>query len=452
MTPQLETARAIADAVLYEGYLLYPYRASAKKNQVRWQWGVLVPPAYAADGHGERDHSHTEVLLEPGWGEADPVLHLRLRFLQLQSRAVQDTAGQSVEKLAVDGVEISDWDEAVEREHDVVVRLSELAELDGGYVAEVRLDGGEVVEEVPDGRVVRTHWPLSAELRLRTTELPGPYGVRQLTMDVVNTSPWAEADVPRDRAMRHSLVAAHTVLALTGARFLSMLEPPEWAKGYVEHCRNDGTFPVLVGEAGSADVMLASPIILYDHPRIAPESPGDLFDGTEIDEILTLRTLALTDEEKREARATDPRARALMDRIDQMPGEVMERLHGAVRYLEGMAGARREPDDIETIATPGTPWWDPGADASVNPETDSVLVAGVAVAKGSKVVLRPGVKRADAQDMFLIGRSATVQAVFLDVDGDNHVAVTIDDDPGAELAASHGRYRYFAPEELEPAT
>jgi hypothetical protein len=466
----MDVAKAIADAVLYEGYLLYPYRASAKKNQVRWQWGVLVPSSYATAGHGEHDRSRTEVLVEPDWDVTDPVLHVRLRFLQLQSRAVQDVEGRRVDTLVVDGVEMGNWDEAIEREHDAVVQLSELAG-EAPYIIDVQVPGGELVEEVHgpvSGRVVRTRWPLHTQLRLQTRELPGPYGVLQLTMEVVNVSGWTEQDATRDYALRHSLVAAHTVLALTGARFLSMLEPPEWATGYVEHCRNEGTFPVLVGEPGSGDVLLASPIILYDYPQIAPESPGELFDGTEIDEILTLRTLALTDEEKREARATDPKARALMDRIDGMPSEVLERLHGAVRYLEDMAGprasaqassespssgidTRREPDAIETITTPGTPWWDPGADSSVNPETDSVIVQGIPVSKGSRVVLRPGMKRADAQDMFLVGRSATVQAVFLDVDGDNHVAVTLDDDPGSELAAAHGRYRYFAPDELEPA-
>ncbi|MBV8996159.1 MAG: hypothetical protein JO287_21215, partial [Pseudonocardiales bacterium] len=218
----------------------------------------------------------------------------------------------------------------------------------------------------------------------------------------------------------------------------------------VGSCRNERTWPVMVGESGRRDVLLISPIILYDYPQIAPESAGDLFDGTEIDEILTLRTMTLTDEEKAEARATDERARALMDRVDSMPPEMLDKLHGAIRYLGETPGIRKEPDPIETITTPGTPWWDPGADASVDPETDSVTIAGVEVAKGSKVMLMPGSRRAAAQDMFLEGRTATVAAVLLDVDGNTHVAVTIDDDPGAEISAAHGRFRYFAPDELAP--
>jgi hypothetical protein len=285
---------------------------------------------------------------------------------------------------------------------------------------------------------------------LSARRLEGPYGLLQLTVEVVNTAQWADPEAGRHVALRHSLIAAHTVLAVTDGEFISLLDPPQWAKLAVEVCRNERTWPVMIGEAGRRDVVLISPIILYDYPTIAPESPGDLFDGTEIDEILTLRTMTLTDEEKAEARATDDRVRKLMDRVDSMPPEMLDKLHGAIRYLGESPGTRKEPDSIETITTPGTPWWDPAADASVDPDTDSVVIAGVEVAKGSRVVLNPGFRRTDAQDMFLAGRTATVAAVLLDVDGNTHVAVTIDDDPGAEISALHGRFRYFAPEELAP--
>jgi hypothetical protein len=428
MTAPMDIARQIADAVLYEGYLLYPYRASARKNQIRWQWGVLVPPAYAAAGHGEHATSHSEFLLEPG---IDPVLHVRLRFLQVQHRSSGDGP-------------VPEFDEAVEHEIDAVLPVSEL--VGAGQVVPVNVPGGT---ETADG-VTRERWPLQGEIRLSGHVLEGPYGVVQLSVEVVNTAEWADPEAARHLALRHSLIAAHTVLAVTDGEFISLLDPPEWAKPAAESCRNERTWPVMVGEAGRRDVLLISPIILYDYPQIAPESAGDLFDGTEIDEILTLRTMTLTDEEKAEARATDERARALMDRVDSMPPEMLDKLHGAIRYLGETPGIKKEPDPIETITTPGTPWWDPGADASVDPETDSVTIAGVEVAKGSKVLLSPGSRRADAQDMFLEGRTATVAAVLLDVDGNTHVAVTIDDDPGAEISAAHGRFRYFAPDELAP--
>ncbi|MGH3922588.1 MAG: hypothetical protein ACRDTT_06920, partial [Pseudonocardiaceae bacterium] len=276
----MDIAQGVADAVLYEGYLLYPYRASARKNQNRWQWGVLVPPAYAAAGHGEYAASRTECLLEPG---TDPVLHLRLRFLQLQHRS----GGEGP---------VPEFDEAVEREVDAVVPVSEL--LAAEQVVPVAVPGGSETEE----GVTRQRWGLQGELRLSARQLEGPYGVLQLTIDVVNLAQWNDQDADRQVALRHSLIAAHTVIAVTDGEFISLIDPPEWAKPAAQGCHNERIWPVMVGEAGRRDVILSSPIILYDYPTIAPESPGELFDGLEIDEILTLRTMTLTDEEKAEAR------------------------------------------------------------------------------------------------------------------------------------------------------
>ena len=60
----LADARQVADAILYEGYLLYPYRGSARKNQSRFQFGVLMPPAYRDVDDCEPSASQTECLLE----------------------------------------------------------------------------------------------------------------------------------------------------------------------------------------------------------------------------------------------------------------------------------------------------------------------------------------------------------------------------------------------------
>ena len=452
----MDHARAIADAVLYEGYLLYPYRASATKNKVRWQWGVLMPPAFAADGGaGEHSGSRTELLAEPSRGAQ---LHVRLRFLQLQSRVVEvrhGSAYRAVPSVSVAGIEYTTWDEAVEREVDAVIPFAELIGRD--VTVPFRVDGGTDTEPVPGGggaRLARRRWQLRGELRLRADSLPGPFGGVRLRLLVENRSA-GRADESRDVALRHAMIAAHSLLSLSEGHFLSLFDPPEWASVAANECRNERAWPVLVGEPGRRDTVLCSPIILYDHPTIAQESAGNLFDGTEIDEILTLRTMTLTDEEKRQARATDDRAAELIDRVDNLPPELLERLHGAVRYLRSVTGERepaeitaeREPADV--TARPDVPWWDPGADTSVSPETDQVVIDGVPVAKGSRVRLRPG-RRADAHDMFLAGRTAVVQAVLLDVDGDWHLAVTLEDDLGADLYAAHGRYRYFGTDEVEP--
>ncbi|MGH3494443.1 MAG: hypothetical protein ACRDRL_19505, partial [Sciscionella sp.] len=429
--------------VLYEGYLLYPYRASAEKNQARWQFGVLTPPSYAAAGHGEHDAARTEVLIEPG---TDPLVHCRVRFLQVQHRALWNSAGAEVDMLG----SLVPWDETVERETDVVLRLSEL--LEAPHTTPITYAAGSESEAVQGGEIVRTRWPIEGELRCSLDRLPGPYGVLRLRADLVNVSESDCSGELRPVALRRSMIAAHTLFALTDASFISMLDPPEWAKGYVADCRNEHTWPVMLGAEGEQDTLLSSPIILYDHPEIAPESPGDFFDATEMDEMLTLRTLTMTEEEKSEARATDERSRELIDRVEGLPPELIDRLHGAVRSLRPVIhDVPAEPLPAEEItAPPGVPWWDPGADASVSPETDRVMIDGVAIGKGSAVILRPGARRSDAQDMFLAERRATVQAVLLDVDGETHVAVTLDEDPGADLQIAQGRFTYFAPHEVAP--
>jgi hypothetical protein len=221
----------------------------------------------------------------------------------------------------------------------------------------------------------------------------------------------------------------------------------------VAGCRNLHTWPVLIG---TDTTMLSSPIILYDHPEIAPESTADFCDATEIDELLVLRTMTLTDEEKRQARATDPLAAAIVDHADTIPPEVFERLHGAIRSVRpaGRPAVRPAVDPAlgpcpEPFREPAAPWWDPGADGSVSPETDGVEVSGGIASRGVRVRIRPGRRRTDAADMFLHGRTATVAAVLHDVDGGTHLAVTIDGDPAAELNASTGRFLYFSPDEVE---
>lgn len=425
MTASFEGVQQVADALLFEGYVLYPYRASDGKNKVRWQFGVLMPPAYGAIDSSERTSSQTECLLD---GD-DGVLTVRIRFLQAQRRTVLDADRAEVDSLQTEDASYVPWDEAVEQHIDVTVALSDLP-----LRVPFEVAGGTEMEPVSTGFLQRTRLPLTGVLSLSSEQLPGPYGVVRLRLGVENTSAGNELD--RTGALRQALIAHHLLVAADGCRFLSLLEPPEWAVGYVADCENLGIFPVLAG-----DLLLSSPIILYDHPQIAAESQGDLFDATEIDEILSLRTMTLTEDEKREVRGTDPRAAAMLDRVDSMPQEILDRLHGTLRYVRKVT--EREPPPADT------PWWDPGNDASVSPGTDTVMVGGVAVGNGVRVRLRPGVRRADAQDMFLADRLGTVVAVLSDVDGETHLAVALDGEEG-EVQRSHGRYLYFSPDEIEP--
>jgi hypothetical protein len=280
------------------------------------------------------------------------------------------------------------------------------------------------------------------------------------------------------------LVGTHLLLSAHHAEFVSLLEPPAEAEQAVAGCSQRRGWPVLAGDPGATDVVLVSPIILYDYPEVAEQSAGALFDSTEIDEILTLRVMTLTDEEKAAARATDPRAAEIIDRCEQMSPQSMQALHGILRdpHAGAVADARGgfgsldpavgagPPDmsDVPTFTEPGppmgtdignaeptsfdtsgAPWWDPAEDAAVHPEADTVLVSGVAVGKDSLVRLHPS-RRADAQDLFFAGQVARVTAVLGDVDGQVHVAVVLVGDPAADLHDWYGRYLYFAPDELEP--
>ncbi|MDQ3294441.1 MAG: hypothetical protein M3527_08335 [Actinomycetota bacterium] len=438
----LAAARKVADAVLYEGYLLYPYRASAAKNQVRWQYGVLTPRRHSeADGF-ERWAMRTECVVEFG---LEATVHVKLRYLQVQTRTVEAAVGDGFEPVAeleVDGELLASWDEAVE--HVLDIEGFALAR-PGRREVPISLPRARTVEELgSSGRIVRETLPVDGVVRLESEHSPGPYPLTKLRVTVENVTDWCDTTVPRDEVMRRSLVAVHTLLHVEDGTFVSLLEPAEFARAAVAGCTQEGTFPVLVGDPDDPTVVLSSPIILYDHPAVADASPGDMCDATEIDEILALRILTLTDDEKRLARSTDPRAAAIVDRIEGFSPEVFASLHGEMRSVPG-GPASTDPAAL--------PWWEPAVDAEVNPWEDSIRIDGIDVAKGTKVRLRPGKatgRRTDAQDLFLIGLVAEVAGVFFDVDGDQHVAVVLDDDPNGELHQSRGRFMYFHPDEVEP--
>ncbi|MGW7248501.1 hypothetical protein [Streptomyces decoyicus] len=454
------TARQVADAVLFEGYVLYPYRASAAKNKLRWQFGVLVPPHWGAES-AEHSFQRTECLMEPRFGAR---LSAELRFLHAQRRTVQrlSPAGgfETVEELELPDRVLVPWDEGSEERVTLVADISKLA--GEGVTVPFTRPAREETEPVHDadgklvGRLVRRCAEVQGHVRLTASELDGPYTALRLTATVENTSGWQPDDTgaDRDAALPHSLVGAHLLLGLSAGSFVSMTDPPEWARGAVAACRNAHAWPVLAGAGGRADVVLSSPIILEDHPAIAPESPGALYDALEIDEILALRTAALTDQEKREARGTDPRAAEVIELADTMPPEVLERLHGAVRALREVTGPGPDAPDDLTPDVPGlrpdTPWWDPESDRSVDPVRDRITVDGHSVGAGSRVLLRPGLRRTDAQDLFLQGRAAQVEAVLHDVDGGVHLAVTVEGDPGADIRREQGRFLYFQPDEIAP--
>ena len=353
----------IANAVLYEGYLLYPYRPSALKNRRQWMFGVLYPPGFCLrERAGDRSASRTECLLEGGDGARVAV---RVRFLQ----SVGSSATEC--EIATDELPLR-----------TLLRGAETRPFRFG--------------------------PLEGDIEISALHVAD--GLFRLGLSVTNRSPLEPAD--REEALQASLLSCHALLGAREGAFVPLTDPPpEWA-GHAEQCANQGTWPVLVGDPARRELILSSPIILPDYPAVAPESPGDLFDGTEIDELLSLRIRTLSDAEKEEMRGADDRARRLLDRTEALSDDELLALHGTWR---------REP----------------AAPAGFHP--------------GQRVRVRPA-RRADIFDLELRGRGATVVAVEVDLEGRAYVAVTVDGDPGADLGlhGKPGHRFYFGPEELEP--
>jgi hydrogenase maturation protease len=347
---------AIANAVLYEGYMLYPYRPSSVKNRQRFNFGVLYPQVYSdAQTGSDACGMQTECLIEGGSVTA---LEVRARFLRLVDRSVfkvsdsalgqSGHASESVTQLEFDGKVFTPWQEAIECEITLpLCNLNLLAaiplEWNFAFPATEEVEVLQAADGQRAGLIVRKQKPVRGTVEVNAA-IAGDdvYKIRVRLKNLTPPAAIAPEEISREQALMDSLVSAHALLGVVDGRFVSLLEPPENLKDLASTCQNVGVFPVLVGGEGERDTMLASPIILYDYPQIAPESPGDLFDGTEIDEILALRILTMTEDEKREMRNTDDRARKMLERTENLPTEHLAKLHGTLRELRPVQSLHEE--------------------------------------------------------------------------------------------------------------
>jgi hypothetical protein len=341
----LDPVEKIAEAVLYEGYMLYPYRASAVKNQQRWNFGVLAPQAYSEQQNGtEVATMQTECLFRV---RPSPYLSVKVRFLQTVDRCVGKLTQplralpsgdqfnfEPADKLEVAGRTFIPWQEARERE---VLALTDCAAgIPARHLQFFEFPAGREVEPLRDhagliaGVLIREWKQLSGSAEVTLSRCQDNIGKVTVSIRNLTTSGPYEN---RSEALKCSFLSTHTILHVGDGEFISLLDPPDNLKTLTDACSNSGTWPVLIGEPGERSTMLSSPIILYDYPQIAPESPGSLFDGTEIDEILSLRILTMTDEEKQEMRRSDERTRQVLERTESMPPEQFIKLHGALREL-----------------------------------------------------------------------------------------------------------------------
>jgi len=327
-----DPVEAIARSVLYEGYILWPYRRSALKNQRRWTFGGVYPRAYSVSGHADDAWLMRTECLAAGERDAVVELDVSVRFLHIVERRVlrHDPGGNRfVDSMTVGGVTHVSWQEAAER----VVAPPSIRIGDGPSHTPLEIDGGEQSEPIVDGdgslvvTIVRRWHSLSGSIDVSGVRV----GDRtwKLRVDVSNRSAWAGES--RELTLLRTMASTHARLGVRGGAFISLTDPPAAFAEAAASCKNAGTWPVLVGDPGRCDTLLSSPIILPDFPSVASESKGDFFDGAEIDQLLVLNMLSLTDDEQRQVRETDPRARDILDRCRGMSREDLLRLHGVTR-------------------------------------------------------------------------------------------------------------------------
>ena len=360
----------LVTTLLWEGYALYPYTPGATKNATPTPFGIVYPPAYAQGSPTTFDRIRMQGIVE---GPADATLALDVRCLQAGAERRVSLPPATLSSLEAEpaGTEFA-FD---------------------GITGRIRMAAQRF-----DDRLAR------------------------VTMCVHNTTPAADG-LDRAAALRSSLLSTHVIAHVDGARFLSPIDPPEYGAAAVMACAAVNTFPVLGNDDDTA--LLGAAIMLPDHPQLAPESRGDLFDATEIEEALLLHVLALSDDEREQIAEHDPAVRAMVERAVAATPQDIVNLHGRVTISDPAGAAPRDGQAGELEAT----------------------VDGVTYHQGDRVRLR--VAGGTAQDHLLTGRTAVVERIYIDYDDAVHLGVTVDDDPGRELMRDIGRYLYFKPSDVE---
>jgi hypothetical protein len=376
-----DALQELVDSLLYEGYALYPYTPGATKNSTPTPFGIAYPPVYAATLSSTFDHLELRCVLE---APPDAVLRAEVRFLA--------AGGEG---------------------HRAQPRRVELLGAMVGALAHAPAEKRASVAAEKDAP------PLAVALSLGADQLDG--GGYEVVLRIENRT-LVRSGLDRAGALARSMLSTHPVLSVTGGRFVSPLERP---------CASINTFPVLA--TASDDAVVGAAIVLPDHPQIAPESRGGLFDSTEIEEALLLHVHALSDAEREEIEAGDPAVREMVARAASATPEEIVALHGRVTL--------RDPQTNEPpVEPPGLT--DPRAGEDV------AEVRGTTFRRGGKLVIRPG-PDADLHARMLEGRVATIERIFTDYDGKTHLGVTIDDDPGQDLMRDTGRYLFFFANEVE---
>ncbi|HSU66815.1 MAG TPA: hypothetical protein VLJ39_08090, partial [Tepidisphaeraceae bacterium] len=249
----------LVEAVLYEGYVLYPYRPSSVKNRHRWTFGGIYPRAYSeATAGSDPWFMQAQCLIA---GSPNPSIQVAVRFLQPTNRTTLP--------------EGHTWQEAIERRIDVGrVQVKDVVE--GPLRHEFAFAAQRAVEPRADadGSILREQHAISGVVLIRAERESSD--LFRLTVRVENyTEALATVAANREAASLDSFASTHFILGAKAGEFVSLTDPPAALARIAGECQNIGCWPVLVGAPGETDALLASPIILSDYPEVAAESPGD---------------------------------------------------------------------------------------------------------------------------------------------------------------------------------
>jgi hypothetical protein len=436
MPDQLEQ---LIDALLYEGYALYPYTPGAAKNATPTPFGILYPPTYAAalPSTFERLELRCELQAPP-----EAVLSAEVRFLA--------AAGERHE-AAAQRVRLADVTVGVLAASSATGEPGQPGLLDASGQPDVNGAAGQPDRPDVNGASSQPGAQLEVEitedaprqlllaLGLGAHELGS--GRYEVTLAVENRTRCAQG-LDRSRALAHSLLSTHPILRVSGGRFSSPLECP---------CGSVNTFPVLA--SATDDAVIGAAIVLPDHPQIAPESRGGMFDSTEIEEALLLHVRTLSDAEREEIERHDPRVREMVARAAAATPDDILALHGRMTLRDPMgsphpAGSWHPADATVRSRVTDTPPEEPPHLLDPQAGEQHAEVDGVRFTRGAKVRIRPG-PDADLHARMLNGRTATIERIMIDYDGKAHLGVTIDDDPGQELLRESGRFLFFFAPEVE---
>ena len=281
----------IADAILYEGYNLFPFRKSSLKNQKRFNFGIVSPKCWAENRTNNAFFQQTEVLIFSK--DRDFNISMKIRFLQVEDKKY-------------------DWQNVLPRSIEVNFNFAEI--LDTQHKKSFKFSSENNFRKI------------HGEIKTFATRIHK--NLFKISLVLINKT--ESENSSENQILPSSFISAHSILQIGKGKFISLRETQKEFESPAGTCKNIGVFPVLAGEKNKQNSVLSSPIILYDFPEVSENSFADFFDGTEIDELMVLSILALSDAEQEEIRKTDEKAAKILDKLDKIDARDLLKLHASM--------------------------------------------------------------------------------------------------------------------------